>query len=365
MRAVILLVLPALALQGAPSMSAAATGAQPQRGARLVAEITADGTVDRSYAWSIEKAVDATTRAADSTGSATFRYTVTARAGAMTESGWAVAGTVTVTNPHPHGGAATADVVVASTLGGGGVCTVAGGEGDVVPSWGADVTVPYTCAFTSAPEQSGAVSATVTWDPAGGAPSASTTASAPVAFAVTSETDRTVAVIDDMTVSGQRVVLDPSVTWSPGLVTTYPYDLALMGGAPGACAFRTNTAAVDRAGDTDPTASVTVRACTAEVLPAQAYGTAVGAVHVSCRGTVRTRMSNRTSGPVAYTLRVGSQVRRIVVKSLRQKKLVTRGRPRAMVTLKVGSIRLDRIRIPRRCEAPQVLPDTGLRAGGR
>lgn len=367
-RAVAVLLLPALALQGAASTSAVATSSQPQETPLTVA-VTAGGTVARAYGWSIEKAVDTTTRSTDSTGTATFGYTVTARAGASTDSGWAVAGTVTVTNPHGSAdGAITADVAVASSLGGGSACTVTGGNDVVVPpspDGTGQVTLPYTCSFATAPAVSGTVTATATWDPAGPATTTTADGSAPAVFAVTSETNRTVAVVDDRAFPGRRVVLAPSLTWSPGLVTTYAYDLVLAGGAPGACAVHTNTATIDQPSGTDPGASATVRACTPEVLPAEAYGAAVGAVHVDCRGTVRTRMSNRTAGPVAYTLRVGSTVHRIVVKSLRQKKFVTRGRARATVTLKVGSTRLDRIRIPQRCEAPQVLPDTGLRVGSR
>ena len=44
---------------------------------------------------------------------------------------------------------------------------------------------------------------------------------------------------------------------------------------------------------------------------------------------------------------------------------VTHGEARARVTLKVGSTRLDKLRIPALCEAPEVLPDTGLRATSR
>jgi hypothetical protein len=62
---------------------------------------------------------------------------------------------------------------------------------------------------------------------------------------------------------------------------------------------------------------------------------------------------------------VGSKVHRITVKSFDQKKFVTHGRALAKVTLKVGQTRLDRVRIPALCQAPDVLPDTGLRATTR
>ena len=330
--------------------------------APLSVALTARGRVSRAYSWALEKGVDTTIRSTRSNGLATFRYAVTARAGAMSESGWAMAGEVTVTNPNAgRGDAIAADVRVATTLGGGSSCTVAGGQGVVLAASGL-VTLPYTCTFASAPAGAGTVAATVTWDPAGEAATASVGATTAGSFEVTSETNRTVAVVDDTTVPGQRVVLDPSVTWSPGLVRTYAYDLALAGDVPGECTPYVNTATIDQPSGTDPSASVTVRACVPEILPMQASGRATGSVTAGCQGTVRARVHNRTGAKVTYTLRVGTRVHRIVVRPQRHKLFVTSGRARARVTLKVGNTRLDRTRVPRRCEPPVILPDTGLRA---
>lgn len=337
----------------------------------LSADVSASASATRAYAWSLEKVADATVRSALTDGTATFRYTVTARAGAMTEAAWTMAGQVIVTNPNPDD-AIVADVGVTTTVGGGSSCVVSDGDDVVVPSSGLDsgqVALPYTCSFTSAPAGSGAVTATVTWDPAGDEDSATVDATTPFGFTVVSETNKTVAVVDDQTVPGRRVVLDPALTWAPGLVRTYTYDLAVAGGhAPGACATHTNTAIIDQPSGTDPSASATVQACAPEVLPVQAFGRATGSVAATCRGIVRTRVSNRTAETVTYRLRVGDKVRRISVRSLSQKKLVTRGPAGARVTLKMGAVRLDRIRIPQRCqqapEPPVALPDTGLRTAG-
>lgn len=345
----------------------------------LTASVTAEGELHRTYPWSIEKVADATTRTVDASGKATFTYTVTARGGAATDSGWMTSGDVTVDNDNAY--PITADVTVATDLGGGSSCAVTGGDDVVVPA-ADDVTLAYTCSFSSAPAASGTVTATVTWDPAGPDTTASATGSTPVTFAVASETNKTVEVVDDKTVAGQRIVLDPALTWSPGLVKSYTYSLAVAGGAAGACASHTNVATIDQPAGTDPSASATVQACTppappvvvppvvmppvvvppAEVLPEQAFGKAVGAVKASCQGTVRARLSNRSGETVVYKLRVGKKVHKITVKSFGEKKYVTHGRARARVTLKVGATRLDRVRIPALCQAPEVLPDTGLRA---
>ena len=98
-----------------------------------------------------------------------------------------------------------------------------------------------------------------------------------------------------------------------------------------------------------------------EVLPEQAFGKAVGSVKVSCQGTVRARLVNRSGDRVSYTLRVGTKVHRIAVRSQSDRRFVTRGKARAVVVLKVGPTRLDRVRIPALCQAPEALPDTGVR----
>jgi len=270
---------------------------------------------------------------------------------------------VKIVNPNAYAaGDIVADVTAATNVGGGSACTVAGGSDVEIPDSGS-VTLPIACTFSSQPSGSGALGVTATWDPAGEATTASVTDSTPVSFAVRSETNKTVQVVDDKTVAGHRVMLDPSLTWASGLVKTYTYSLAVAGGAAGACQSHTNTATIDQPVGADPTATAVVLACTpaAEVLPEQSFGKAVGSVKASCQGTVRARLANRTGETVTYKLRVGEKVHRIAVKSQTSKKFVTKGKARARVTLKVGSTRLDKLRIPALCEAPEVLPDTGLR----
>ena len=355
-----------------------------QQPLRLAPTAKADLAVD--HAWSITKVADATQRTADANGNATFTYTVTARAGARTESGWRLQGEVAITNPNQYAaGDVVADVTASTDLGGGAVCTVTGGS-DVTVAEDSSTTLPVACTFATQPAGSGTLSVTATWDPPGAATSTSVTATTqPLTFGVRSETNKTVQVVDDKTVAGQRVVLDPALTWAAGLVRSYTYSLTLAGGAPGACRSWTNTATVDQPVGTDPTASAAVLVCTPatppppvvvpppvvppvvppEVLPEQAFGKAVGSVRASCQGTVRARLANRTGEKVVYTLRVGTKVHRIAVTSQTARKFVTHGRPRAKVTLKVGSTRLDKLRIPALCAAPEVLPDTGLRATSR
>ena len=146
-RTALLVALSALALQvsSTPASASSAQGAVEQEPPTV--SVTALGSVARTYEWSIAKESDASIRSTGTNGTAAFRHTVTARAGAATDSGWALRGTVSVTNPNPtSGGAVVADVTVATTLGGGSACTVAGGDDVVVPPAGAGpVVLPYTC----------------------------------------------------------------------------------------------------------------------------------------------------------------------------------------------------------------------------
>lgn len=341
--------LPALVLQ-ATAVPAGAADDVP-----LGVAVTAAGSLVRTHGWTIDQSVDALARSVDVTGRATFRWTVTARAGDVTDSAWALDGDVTVTNPAADGDV-VADVAVTTDLGGGAACTVAGGDDAVVPAAGS-LTLAWTCAFTSAPSASGSVSATASW-----APDAHSTGTAPAEL-VASEPDRTVAVVGDHAVPGQRVVLDPALTWAPGLVRSWTYDLALAGGAPSACATYANSAAVDLASGADPVVTTAVRSCTPEVLPAQAFSSPAGSVRARCRGKVRAQLANRSGETVVYRLRVGAKVHRISVPSLGSKRFVTRGRALAPVTLKAGSVRLDRTRVPQRCAGPLTVPS--LTQGGR
>ena len=86
---------------------------------------------------------------------------------------------------------------------------------------------------------------------------------------------------------------------------------------------------------------------------------------ISAQGTVKATLRNRSGEKVTYMFRVGTKVHRIKVASLAKKTFVTQGKARAKVTLKVGTTRLDKLRVPALCQAPEVLPDTGLRSTSR
>ena len=79
---------------------------------------------------------------------------------------------------------------------------------------------------------------------------------------------------------------------------------------------------------------------------------------------MRAHLVNRSGRTVVYRLRVGTRVQRFWVRPQYAKTVVARGAARASVTLRAASRRLERTRVPQRCQAPGVLPDTGLRSTG-
>src|SRR4029077_5546074 len=68
-------------------------------GADLTVSKTATASFARAYNWTISKAVDKNV-VQQSGGTATFKYTVNAAETGFSDSGWKVAGTITVTNPN-------------------------------------------------------------------------------------------------------------------------------------------------------------------------------------------------------------------------------------------------------------------------
>jgi hypothetical protein len=215
-------------------------------GSDLAAATTPAGSFDRSYAWTIDKTVDATTLTLPNGQDGTFGYTVTVRPAGITDSNHQLGGSVTVTNPNDWEDV-TADVAVTSDLGGGAVCTVVGGTGVVVPM-GQSVVLAYTCAFSGLPALSGSVTATVTWDAAEFAtPTGSDAASTPVALALGTETNRTITVVDDKTDPATPVALG-TATYDAGDATfvyslTQSGELATADTTP-ACVDYTNVAAI-------------------------------------------------------------------------------------------------------------------------
>ncbi|PYF99679.1 hypothetical protein SAMN05216184_106196 [Georgenia satyanarayanai] len=217
---------------------------------------------DRMYLWEIDKEADETTVTVDpATGTATAAYTVTATPTGSSDAGWAMQGTVTVTNPNEWLDI-TADVTDTVDVGGGAVCTVAGGD-DVLVAAGATVDLSYTCTFVTQPSYSGTNTATATWADTVPTPGTSATGTADVEPGDWAQTpiNETITVVDDQTDPASPVELGPATWNADGTPTVFTYSLELEG-APGACVEYTNTAWIAQ---TQQSAEEVVEVCVPEL----------------------------------------------------------------------------------------------------
>ncbi|OLC52312.1 MAG: hypothetical protein AUH85_17355 [Chloroflexi bacterium 13_1_40CM_4_68_4] len=175
-------------------------------GADLAVSKTAIPTFTRTYLWAITKNADRTF-VRQSTGTATFNYTVVASQTGFTDSAWLVSGTITVTNPNDWEDITL--TTVSDAVGNGGLCTVTIAN-TTVPKSGS-VPATYSCRYTAAPSPlSGMNTATATWNSATYVtPTGS--ASGPAAFAFglpTTSVDQSIALSD--TFNGTTTPLVPS-----------------------------------------------------------------------------------------------------------------------------------------------------------
>ena len=242
----------------AQTQQSAAKAVQVCVGQALTAVVTAVGSYDRDELWTISKSADRSTVTVDAGTAVPFTYTVTATPNGFSDSGFELAGTVTVTNPNAWE-SVTSDVAVATDLGGGAACVVTGGTGAAVIASGA-VTLPFTCTFTSAPATTGTVTASATWDAALASTATGTaSAAAPATLALDQLSHDVLTVVDDQTTAGAAIELG-TVTWSEG-PAAFTYTLSKTAEA-GACSTYTNLATLVQ---TEQTATADVEVCGNEI----------------------------------------------------------------------------------------------------
>ena len=358
---VLLLALPVAILQAVPATPAGAAGPGD---VALAITNAVTATYDVDHPWQVFTAVDRNEAEVLVGGRATVAYAVGVIALAPTASDHQVTGTLGLDNPGPDAVRATLAVDLANA----GACTVR--ATDESPEAGLQVSVApgpssyaYTCAPGAAPSGPASTTATAAWGESGATASATVRS----AYAVDRSTGETTTVTDSF--DGAAPVGVGTVTWAD--VRAAPDHRVLvtrssrsLDAGDGQCRSWSDLVRESASGTTD---AETVTVCVnspPEVLGAQSFGAAVGGVTASCRGAIRAQLRNRTARTVIYRLRVGRALHRITVRSQDRTTFWTRGRAHARVTLEVGSTRLDRLRVPGACRAPDVLPDTGLRAGG-
>nr|WP_255433562.1 choice-of-anchor K domain-containing protein [Tessaracoccus sp. MC1865] len=117
-------------------------------------------SMDRTYAWSIDKSVDQSEVYVDANGQASADYTVTVTEGAATDSNWSMTGQITVVNPNNYKDAIV-NVTDATSIGGS--CSVVGGVNALVPRAG-QIVLDYSCTWNQKPSSyDGVNTATVHW----------------------------------------------------------------------------------------------------------------------------------------------------------------------------------------------------------
>jgi hypothetical protein len=222
-------------------------------GADLAVAKTAAGTFDRTYLWAITKDVDRTGVTIAEGATATFGYTVGVTQTGVSDSGWTLTGTITVTNPNDWQDVALTGLLDA--VDNGGTCTVDAGP-HVVPAGGA-LEVGYRCDYASLPAYTGLNTATATWDEVAAA-TPTGTASGDAGFELTQlgSTDRTVHVTDSY---GGDLGTVTATDGAPYATATFTY-LRTESGVGGTCTDYDNTATITETGQS---ASRSVELCVA------------------------------------------------------------------------------------------------------
>ncbi len=203
-------------------------------------DLTVTNTAAATFDSSILKNVDKTL-VEQPGGTATFTYTIQ-----VTESGWKVAGNITVANPNDWE-AITANVGDALSISGGS-CTISGGAG-VTVSASSSVSLAYVCTFSAAPAAGGINTATASWNNAAFfTPDASSSGPAGFAFGALTTLDAFNG--------GAPVTL--GVISVPAASTTFTDIHTVNNTTGGSCQSFTNVATISPA---NQTSSRTVTVC--------------------------------------------------------------------------------------------------------
>lgn len=204
---------------------------------------------ERDYDWSIDKQVDQTRIEIAGDGKAAARYTVTATPSAPVDSAKTVSGTIHIENPNTMVGELTATVKDVISIPGAS-CAINGTDADpdaagfqVILDDGETAALDYECLIPQDTNISIGYTNTpvVTWGKG-------RSAGDPVQFVFdeVKTTDKTVEVVDDKTIAGERIVLGTADVNAESNIFTYELDLV---GTAGTCTEYTNTAVAEE--DTD------------------------------------------------------------------------------------------------------------------
>lgn len=213
--------------------------------------VTKDVTTSfkRTYTWNITKSVDKTL-VKQVGGSAVFNYSVGVAQTGLTDSNWAIAGTITVFNPNDFD---VAGVNVTDAISGVGACAVTGGTNLTVPA-NDSVQVQYGCAMPNGASRTN--TATATWLDFG---SPNTSASFSIDFKFTTPTttvNKSITVTDTFNGVTTTIGTLTATDAQPFASATFKYSRTIAVPRFGCLAYP-NTAKITETGQT-ASASVTV-----------------------------------------------------------------------------------------------------------
>ena len=211
-------------------------------GKDLTVEKTAEGSYNRTYLWDISKNADETKVSVAEGGSYTFKYIVDVNQTGITDAGWTVTGTITISNPNDW--QAVTLTSLSDVVDNGGSCSMTAGP-YVVPA-GGSINVGYTCSYASEPgSYSGTNTATATWDKdAYFTPTGSDSGSAQFTLSQAGSTDKTITVEDSFAGTLGTVTANDS---EPFASKSFTYDRTESGVA-GTCTTYDNTATITETG---------------------------------------------------------------------------------------------------------------------
>jgi hypothetical protein len=229
--------------------------------ADLTASKTAVPSFTRTFAWGIGKSVDKAEQTIFSNESATFNYTVSVTHDSGTDSGWAVSGKISVSNPNK---AAVSGIDVTDAINDANAsCAVTGGSSATIPAESVE-EFPYSCTYSAAPKASSETNtATVKWGSqtlSDGSTLAanSTTATKPINWSTT-----TPAIVDG-SVSVSDTLGGPlgTVSYTDSSPKEFKYPHTFTGDPAGTCTTHENTAtSTTNSTGTKASASKSVKVC--------------------------------------------------------------------------------------------------------
>lgn len=247
---------------------------------------TANPRLTRTFKWTITKSVDKTE--IDTSGSATFNYTVSVSHDDGTDSGWQATGSIRVSNPNSSD---MTGVSVSDVVDNGGSCTVdTTGFSGTLPA-NSHIDFPYTCTYQSLPP-TGTNTATATSDDGSG----TGTASVDFSTATINIVDGTITVTD--TFGG--TLGTASYTDTNPITFTYSHTFT---DPPGTCTTHDNTATFTT-DDTSTTGSdtKTVKVCVGADL--KASKTAVTAFNSAITKSVDNTLVEQAGGSITFNYTV-------------------------------------------------------------